>query len=380
MLHGCKMLKVNLTEVDNVQSTVTTYATNLNRMADQIIAIKQKMPSMMKSESSYSAVDATLAKLINILTKDSAAMRTMGNTLGTIKKTYKNTEDHIVAYVSGGKANKNTDTKQNKNTTTDTGKGTGQDKIKAEEKTNQKDKTKTKTYTVVKGDCLWNIAKKYYGDGSKYTLIYNANKKLIGNNPNLIYAGQSLVIPGIANKLADKAKSKNINKDMEKDGKKGTNTTVHKKTEKDNKNKKSNTNSNTKPNSNTNKDKTTKGTTGVGAKAAKLAQQYVGKLEYVYGGQSLKTGADCSGFVKQIYKKFGIELPRTSREQATFGKTVSSSNMQPGDLVFYKTGNTVSHVAMYIGNGKVVHASNTRTDIKISNVNYRTPGIIKRVV
>ncbi len=57
--------------------------------------------------------------------------------------------------------------------------------------------TTTQTYTVVKGDCLWNIAKKFYGSGSKYTVIYNANKVVIGGNPNLIYPGQVLTIPAV---------------------------------------------------------------------------------------------------------------------------------------------------------------------------------------
>lgn len=102
------------------------------------------------------------------------------------------------------------------------------------------------------------------------------------------------------------------------------------------------------------------------------ALQFVGN-PYVYGGTSLTNGTDCSGFTMGIYKNFGMSISRTSREQATNGKSIRSSELKKGDLVFYASGGRINHVAMYIGNGKIVHASNSRTGIIVSNMNYRTP-------
>lgn len=102
--------------------------------------------------------------------------------------------------------------------------------------------------------------------------------------------------------------------------------------------------------------------------------QFVGN-RYVWGGNDPHTGADCSGFVKYVYSHVaGITLPRTSREQARQGTPIKSSQMRPGDLIFYANGGgTVNHVAMYIGNGQIVHAASRRSGIKISTWNYRTP-------
>ena len=105
------------------------------------------------------------------------------------------------------------------------------------------------------------------------------------------------------------------------------------------------------------------------------AKSFVGNLEYVYGGNSLETGTDCSGFVKLIFAKYGISLPRTSDDQGYSGRKVSSGDMQPGDIVYYG-----GHVAIYIGDGKVVHASNEKTDIKISTWNYRKVIGIRNVI
>ena len=93
----------------------------------------------------------------------------------------------------------------------------------------------------------------------------------------------------------------------------------------------------------------------------------------MYGGTSLTNGADCSGFTQSIYAHFGITTGRSSRDQAAKGKEISVSSVQPGDLLFYASGNYINHVAMYIGNGQVIHASNSRTGITISPSNYRTP-------
>lgn len=103
------------------------------------------------------------------------------------------------------------------------------------------------------------------------------------------------------------------------------------------------------------------------------ALKYVG-YPYVHGGNSLTRGTDCSGFTKLIYKQFGYNLARTPGGQIPNGKCISRSQLQPGDLVFYmnSAGTRVGHVAMYIGNNKIVHASNPRDGIKISNMNYRS--------
>lgn len=112
----------------------------------------------------------------------------------------------------------------------------------------------------------------------------------------------------------------------------------------------------------------------LGKKIAKYACQFIGN-PYVLGGTSLTNGADCSGFVWRIYKDFGYTLPRTSYEQRSAGKEVSYDDMQPGDLVCYS-----GHVAMYIGGGKIVHASSAKTGIKVSNVGYRSIITIRRII
>lgn len=94
---------------------------------------------------------------------------------------------------------------------------------------------------------------------------------------------------------------------------------------------------------------------------------------YVWGGTSLTRGADCSGFTQSVLKNYGIYIPRTSRAQARGGKRVSISNLQPGDLIFYRKNGVVNHVAMYIGNGKVIGAASRKEGINIKNYNYRTP-------
>lgn len=102
------------------------------------------------------------------------------------------------------------------------------------------------------------------------------------------------------------------------------------------------------------------------------AKQFLGN-PYVYGGTSLTNGADCSGFTQAIYANFGIKTGRTSRDQADNGRAIAVSAVQPGDLLFYASGDYINHVALYIGNGQVIHASNSTTGIIISPYNYRTP-------
>lgn len=109
------------------------------------------------------------------------------------------------------------------------------------------------------------------------------------------------------------------------------------------------------------------------------AKEFIGN-PYVWGGTSLTKGADCSGFVMSVFKKYGVNLPRNSRSQANSGTTIKVSEAKPGDLIFYAKGKTINHVAIYIGNGQVVHASSPKTGIKISNVSYRTPFKAVRVL
>ena len=103
------------------------------------------------------------------------------------------------------------------------------------------------------------------------------------------------------------------------------------------------------------------------------ALQFVGG-PYRAGGNDPRTGVDCSGFVRYVMQNgAGISMNRSSGSQATQGYAVSSSQMQPGDLLFYSGGSGINHVAMYIGDGKIVHASTYATGIKISKWNYRNP-------
>lgn len=115
------------------------------------------------------------------------------------------------------------------------------------------------------------------------------------------------------------------------------------------------------------------GVSDVRVELVEYAKQFVGN-PYVWGGTSLTKGADCSGFVLSVFKKFGVSLPHHSGSQAKQGTKISASELQPGDLVFYGNGSgTINHVAIYIGGGQVIHASSPKTGIKISKYNYRTP-------
>lgn len=122
------------------------------------------------------------------------------------------------------------------------------------------------------------------------------------------------------------------------------------------------------------------GTTGSGSEIANAtrsavvayAKQFLGN-PYVYGGTSLTNGADCSGFTMSVFAHFGISTGRSSRDQAAKGKEIAVSDVQPGDLLFYASGNYINHVAMYIGDGQVIHSSTAKSGIKISPSNYRTP-------
>ena len=110
------------------------------------------------------------------------------------------------------------------------------------------------------------------------------------------------------------------------------------------------------------------------------ALQFVGN-RYVWGGTSLTNGVDCSGFTMRVMEKFGVSLPHYSGSQAQMGKKVTSATMKPGDLMFYAGSNgEVNHVAIYIGNGRIVHAASRRSGIKTSTWNYRTPVAIRSML
>ncbi|WMJ88634.1 C40 family peptidase [Anaerocolumna sp. MB42-C2] len=94
---------------------------------------------------------------------------------------------------------------------------------------------------------------------------------------------------------------------------------------------------------------------------------------YVYGGTSLTNGTDCSGFTQSVFSNNGIYIPRDSRSQASSGKSVSISDIRPGDLIFYSRNGSINHVALYIGNGQVISASSPKTGIVVRSYNYRQP-------
>lgn len=116
----------------------------------------------------------------------------------------------------------------------------------------------------------------------------------------------------------------------------------------------------------------------LGKQVARFACQYIGN-PYVYGGTSLTKGADCSGFTYSVYAQFNYKLPRTSLQQRSAGKAVSYEQAQPGDLICYD-----GHVALYIGGGLIVHASNSNPypsgGIKVSKAQYRTILAVRRII
>ena len=116
------------------------------------------------------------------------------------------------------------------------------------------------------------------------------------------------------------------------------------------------------------------GDSAKGKEIANFACKYVGN-PYVAGGTSLTNGADCSGFVYAVYQNFGYSLPRNSYSQSTYGREVSYSEAQPGDIIYYG-----GHVGIYIGGGQIVHASTPATGIKISNALYRSIITVRRIV
>ena len=119
------------------------------------------------------------------------------------------------------------------------------------------------------------------------------------------------------------------------------------------------------------------GVSDVRASVVSYALQFVGN-RYVWGGTSLENGVDCSGFTMRILGKYGVSLPHSSKAQPSCGTKISASDAKPGDLFFYGSGSSISHVAIYIGNGQIVHASNKRDGIKVSNAYYRNPICVTR--
>lgn len=115
------------------------------------------------------------------------------------------------------------------------------------------------------------------------------------------------------------------------------------------------------------------GGSGVGQQAANYACNFVGN-PYKFGGTSLTNGTDCSGFTQAVYAHFGISLPRDSYSQRSCGTEVSYANAQPGDIICY-----AGHVALYLGNGQIVHASTERTGITYGYATYRTILSVRRV-
>ena len=111
------------------------------------------------------------------------------------------------------------------------------------------------------------------------------------------------------------------------------------------------------------------------------AIQWIGR-PYVYGGTSLETGIDCSAFVQNVYRQIGIGLPRVSSDQANVGVDIDISEIRPGDLLFYYDSGLqrIGHVTMYMGNNTVIHASNARLGVIVSDAGYRPPVRVKRIL
>lgn len=121
-----------------------------------------------------------------------------------------------------------------------------------------------------------------------------------------------------------------------------------------------------------------KGVTDIQMEICEYARQFVGN-PYRWGGTSLTKGADCSGFTLSVYANYGVSLPHSSRAQANCGTRIDVSEVQPGDLVFYG-GKNIHHVAMYIGNGQIVHAQSSDTGIVVSSMYYNTPTRAARIL
>lgn len=120
------------------------------------------------------------------------------------------------------------------------------------------------------------------------------------------------------------------------------------------------------------------GVTDIQMEICEYARQFVGNA-YKWGGTSLTKGADCSGFTMSVFANYGVSLPHSSKAQANCGTKVDLSEVQPGDLIFYG-GSNIHHVALYIGNGQIVHAQSSDTGIVVSSMYYNTPTRAVRIL
>lgn len=118
---------------------------------------------------------------------------------------------------------------------------------------------------------------------------------------------------------------------------------------------------------------------GTASQVVNYALQFVGN-PYVYAGNSLTNGTDCSGFTMLVFAHFGISLPRSAADQISAGYAVSVDSMQPGDLVLHGYNGRVSHAALYIGNGQVVHALNSNTGIVVTSAYIMPIVSVRRVL
>jgi cell wall-associated NlpC family hydrolase len=108
--------------------------------------------------------------------------------------------------------------------------------------------------------------------------------------------------------------------------------------------------------------------------------QFLGN-KYVHGGQTLEGGTDCSGFTSLIYKEYGYSLSRTPDGQLSgAGRSISYSEAQPGDIICYGSGSKCTHVALYIGNGQIIHSANSRKGVVIYNADYDTIIGVKNII
>lgn len=113
----------------------------------------------------------------------------------------------------------------------------------------------------------------------------------------------------------------------------------------------------------------------LGSAIVEYARNFIG-IPYVWGGASLQNGADCSGFVQAVFAKFNIILPHNASMQSKYGTYISRNDLLPGDLLFFSN---PDHVAIYIGDGKIIHSTNSKNGVVITNAFYRVPYTQKRM-